>query len=156
MVAVWRAGSERKADMNDSQWSAVKNQQRDPTVVLKKGEAGFKEWDDLRNWLKLTGWVDVEWEDEEGDPRAPDEDAIADAAELQQRLLWSQWEAFVRPVPMRLRRLLLQRRRHKDHDNLQLPAGGQLYHPACLASRGVRYKGLYAGQHASNVTATHL
>eukprot|EP00873_Tetraselmis_striata_P038845 jgi/Tetstr1/459109/TSEL_004559.t1 len=84
MVAVWRAGSERKADMNDSQWSAVKNQQRDPTVVLKKGEAGFKEWDDLRNWLKLTGWVDVEWEDEEGDPRAPDEDAIADAAEVKQ------------------------------------------------------------------------
>eukprot|EP00873_Tetraselmis_striata_P022231 jgi/Tetstr1/442495/TSEL_030595.t1 len=81
MVAVWRAGSERKADMNDSQWSAVNDQQRDPTVVLKKGEAGFKEWDDLRNWLKLTGWVDVEWEDEEGDPRAPDEDAIADAAE---------------------------------------------------------------------------
>eukprot|EP00873_Tetraselmis_striata_P029962 jgi/Tetstr1/450226/TSEL_037264.t1 len=83
MVAVWRAGSERKADMNDSQWSAVKNQQRDPTVVLKKGEAGFKEWDDLRNWLKQTGWVDVEWEDEEGDPRAPDEGAIADAAEVE-------------------------------------------------------------------------
>eukprot|EP00873_Tetraselmis_striata_P005239 jgi/Tetstr1/425503/TSEL_015949.t1 len=84
MVAVWRAGSERKADMNDSQWSAVKNQQRDPTVVLKKGEAGFKEWSDMRNKLKLTGWVDMEWEDEEGDPRAPDEDAIADAAEVKQ------------------------------------------------------------------------
>eukprot|EP00873_Tetraselmis_striata_P021217 jgi/Tetstr1/441481/TSEL_003124.t1 len=82
MVAVWRLGSERKAAMNDSQWSA-KNQQRDPTVVLKKGEAGFKEWSDLRNWLQLTGRVDVEWE-EEGDPhRAPDEDAIAYAAELQ-------------------------------------------------------------------------
>eukprot|EP00873_Tetraselmis_striata_P013872 jgi/Tetstr1/434136/TSEL_002460.t1 len=51
IVAVWRSGSERKAAMNDSQWSAAKNQQRDPTVVLKKGEAGFKEWSDLRNWL---------------------------------------------------------------------------------------------------------
>eukprot|EP00873_Tetraselmis_striata_P037820 jgi/Tetstr1/458084/TSEL_044591.t1 len=49
--------------------------------AIVAGEAGFKEWSDLRNWLKLTGWVDVEWEDEEGDPRAPDEDAIADAAE---------------------------------------------------------------------------
>eukprot|EP00873_Tetraselmis_striata_P003045 jgi/Tetstr1/423309/TSEL_014007.t1 len=38
----------------------------------------------MRNWLKLTAWVDVEWEDEAGDPRAPDEDAIADAAEVKQ------------------------------------------------------------------------
>eukprot|EP00873_Tetraselmis_striata_P041917 jgi/Tetstr1/462181/TSEL_007246.t1 len=44
MVVVWRAGSERKAAMNDNQWSAAVNQQRDPMVVLKKGEAGFKEW----------------------------------------------------------------------------------------------------------------
>ena len=77
MVLTWRAGEARKNAMNDSQWqAAVKQQCEDPP--LRKGVAGFKEWDEIREYLKLVGWVDAELED--NDPRCPsaaDEEMVA-------------------------------------------------------------------------------
>ena len=69
-VLTWRAGEARKNALNDSQWQAVLNQQRED-LPLRKGVAGYTEWFEVREYLKLLGWVDAELED--NDPRCPSE-----------------------------------------------------------------------------------
>ena len=58
----YRAGEARRDLMNDSQWqAALKQQVEDPP--LRKGVAGFKAWSEIREYLRLLGWADVELED---------------------------------------------------------------------------------------------
>ena len=78
----WRAGEARKSAMNDSQWQAALKQQREDPP-LRKGVSGYKEWLEVREYLKLLGWVDAELEDT--DPRCPseaDEQMVAEYKEV--------------------------------------------------------------------------
>jgi hypothetical protein len=68
--------------MNDSQWQAALKQQREDPP-LRKGVSGYKEWLEVREYLKLLGWVDAELEDT--DPRCPseaDEQMVAEYKEV--------------------------------------------------------------------------
>ena len=56
-VLTWRAGEAHKNAMNDSQWQATLKQQREDPP-LRKGVAGYKEWFEVREYLRLLGWAD--------------------------------------------------------------------------------------------------
>eukprot|EP00873_Tetraselmis_striata_P019112 jgi/Tetstr1/439376/TSEL_027811.t1 len=79
IVRAWSAGDARKSKdgLNCSMWHALL-----PRLcaedALQKGEAGYKQWSELREYLFLVGWVGADLPD--GHPLQPDE-AVTETVE---------------------------------------------------------------------------
>jgi hypothetical protein len=71
IVRAWSAGDARKSKdgMSCSMWQALLPLCAED--AFQKGEAGYKQWSELREYLFLVGWVGADLPD--GHPLQPDE-----------------------------------------------------------------------------------
>jgi len=79
IIRAWSAGDARKSKngLNCSMWQALLPQLCTEDE-LQKGEAGYKQWSELREYLFLVGWVGADLPD--GHPLQPD-DAVTETVE---------------------------------------------------------------------------